>query len=78
MTTTDRIRYCSVGRNFEGGEIKIDNPDEDGAGEVCVCVFSLLLGSPKLKGPYLITQLVGIVPVVAWVGQHHSCKTMYI
>ena len=43
MTTTDRIRYCSVGRTFDGGEIKIDRPDKEGAGEVCymyVCVYA--------------------------------------
>ena len=43
MTTTDRIRYCSVGRKFEGGEIKIDRPDKEGTGEVCytyVCMYA--------------------------------------
>ena len=35
MTTTDRIRYLSVGRAFDGAEIKIDDPDNEGQGEVC-------------------------------------------
>ena len=34
VTTTDTIRFCSVGRPFAGVDIKIDEPDEDGTGEV--------------------------------------------
>ncbi|XP_064390607.1 long-chain-fatty-acid--CoA ligase ACSBG2-like isoform X3 [Halichondria panicea] len=51
VTTTDRIRYCSVGRKFEGGEIKIDRPDKEGTGEVLLRgrhVFMGYLGLPEL------------------------------
>ena len=34
VTTTDRICYLSVGRAFDGVEIKIDDPDNEGQGEV--------------------------------------------
>lgn len=38
VTTTDQIRYLSVGKVFEGAEIKIDDPDSEGQGEVCIHV----------------------------------------
>ena len=34
MTTTDQIRYLSVGKAFGGAEIRIDDPDSEGQGEV--------------------------------------------
>ena len=34
VTTSDRIRFKSSGRPFDGVEIKIDSPDDSGAGEV--------------------------------------------
>ena len=37
VTTTDLIRYLSVGKVFDGAEIRIDEPDSEGQGEVrCV------------------------------------------
>ena len=38
MTTTDQIRYLSVGKAFGGAEIRIDDPDSEGQGEVHVCL----------------------------------------
>ena len=35
VTTVENVRYCSVGMPFDGATIKIDQPDEDGQGEVC-------------------------------------------
>jgi len=34
VTTADHVRYLSVGRPYEGSTIEIDNPGEDGMGEV--------------------------------------------
>ena len=41
VTTTDQIRYLSVGRVFEGADVRIDDPDSEGQGEVrmCVCLY---------------------------------------
>ena len=35
MTTVEHVRFCSVGVPFDGAAIKIEDPDEEGQGEVC-------------------------------------------
>ena len=34
VTTVEDVRFCSVGKPFDGATIKIENPDEDNQGEV--------------------------------------------
>ena len=34
MTTVDKIRFMSSGKAFDGAEVKIENPDQTGNGEV--------------------------------------------
>ena len=43
VTTVDKIRFRASGKPTEGIDLMIDDPDEDGNGEVCrpVCIFSL-------------------------------------
>lgn len=45
ISRPDDFRMDSVGRTICGAEIKIDNPDEDGKGEVSQFETSLLIHS---------------------------------
>ena len=36
VTTTDKIRFLSVGQAFQGAEVKVEDPDSEGQGEVGV------------------------------------------
>ena len=46
VTTVDQIRFRASGKPTEGMDLMIEDPDEDGNGEVCLpvcCVFSLFI-----------------------------------
>jgi long-chain-fatty-acid--CoA ligase ACSBG len=60
VTTTDKIRFMSSGRPFQGAEIRIDNPEgEMGIGEVMIRgrhVFMGYLGEPRTTGEVLTSD----------------------
>ena len=39
--STDDSKLSSVGTPYTGTSVKINNPDQDGNGEVCVCITKL-------------------------------------